>query len=177
MGLNITPYDNDNTAAAGTTTLRHIDAGQTRLAWSAFGSVQSEPVPLGPRDADRLHAAGGPPDDAARRRSVASPLNGADSPQTIAQSARDGVPIAGRVPAPPDDRITRAKATLDGGAAEIELTASGAGRAHGLPLVGREGLHPGLDDELLAGGRPAAGLRADAVRADRRRRARRGRPT
>ena len=43
IGLNITPYDNDNNAAAGTTTLRHIDAGQSRLAWSAFGSVQSDP--------------------------------------------------------------------------------------------------------------------------------------
>ena len=43
MGLNITPYDNDNNAAPGSTTLRHIDAGQTRLAWSAFGSVQSDP--------------------------------------------------------------------------------------------------------------------------------------
>ena len=44
-----------------------------------------------------------------RRRAppnVSSPnLNGVDSPQTIAQSARDGVPISGRDPAPRDDRI------------------------------------------------------------------------
>ena len=47
MGLNITPYDNDNNAAEGSTTLRHIDAGQTRLSWSAFGSVQSDPYRWG----------------------------------------------------------------------------------------------------------------------------------
>ena len=36
MGLNITPYDEDDTSAAGTTTLRHIDLS-TRMAWSTFG--------------------------------------------------------------------------------------------------------------------------------------------
>ena len=46
MGLNITPYDNDNTAAAGSTTLRHID-NSARLAWSTFGSVQSDPYRWG----------------------------------------------------------------------------------------------------------------------------------
>ena len=46
MGLNITPYDNDNTAAAGTTALRHID-NSARLAWSTFGSVQSDPYRWG----------------------------------------------------------------------------------------------------------------------------------
>ena len=63
-GLNITPYDNDNTAAAGTTTLRHIDiehaARVVGVRQRAVG-----PVPLGPRDAAGLHAAGGAPDDAA----------------------------------------------------------------------------------------------------------------
>ena len=52
VGLNITPYDNDNTAAAGSTTLRHIDMS-SRLAWSTFGSVQSGSVPLGARDGSR----------------------------------------------------------------------------------------------------------------------------
>ena len=46
MGLNITPYDEDDNSAAGTTTLRHIDQS-TRLAWSTFGSVQSDPYSWG----------------------------------------------------------------------------------------------------------------------------------
>ncbi|TDW17010.1 PIG-L family deacetylase [Kribbella kalugense] len=97
LGLNITPYDNDDTSAPGTTTLRHIDMS-TRLAWSALGSVQSDPYRWGlatlpgyAPPADRPTVAG-PPD-------VSNPnLNGALSPQTIAQSARNGVPISGRVP-------------------------------------------------------------------------------
>jgi hypothetical protein len=97
LGLNITPYDNDDTSAAGTTTLRHIDQS-TRLGWSALGSVQSDPYRWGkatlpgytpPADRPTTPA---PPD-------VSNPnLNGALSPQTIAQSARNHVPISGRVP-------------------------------------------------------------------------------
>ena len=63
IGLNITPYDNDNTAAGGTGTLRHIDQS-TRLAWSAFNSVQSDPWIWGHATRRGLHAAGRPPDDA-----------------------------------------------------------------------------------------------------------------
>lgn len=47
MALNITPYDNDNNAAAGTTALRHIDANQTRVAWSAINGVQAAPYRWG----------------------------------------------------------------------------------------------------------------------------------
>ena len=60
FGLNITPYDNDpkvgQQVAAGTTTIRHIDSS-TRLGWSAFGSVQSDPYRWG-----RASIAGGGPD-------------------------------------------------------------------------------------------------------------------
>jgi hypothetical protein len=97
LGLNITPYDNDDTSAAGTTTLRHIDMS-TRTGWSALGSVQSDPYRWGQASltgytppADRPTTPAPP--------NVSNPnLNGALSPQTIAQSARNGVPISGRVP-------------------------------------------------------------------------------
>jgi hypothetical protein len=87
MGLNITPYDEDNTAAAGTTTLRHIDQS-TRLAWSTFGSVQSDPYRWGHATLPGYT----PPAD--RPTTTAPPnvshpnLDGADSPETIYQSAR-----------------------------------------------------------------------------------------
>ena len=140
MGLNITPYDNDNTAAAGTTTLRHID-NSSRLSWSAFGSVQSNPYLWGhARLADYTPPAGRPttPDEP----SVATPLNGVDSPQTIHQSARDGVPIAGRVPAPRDNRITVKDVDLERSSAEIELRATGPGRAHVFLWSGEKGYIP-----------------------------------
>ena len=140
VGLNITPYDNDNTAADGTTTLRHID-NSTRLAWSSFGSVQSDPYRWG------LAALAGytPPPD---RPTTPTPpnlsqpnLNGIDSPQTIAQSARDGVPISGRVPAN-DDRITDVDATLGTTAVELRIKATGPGTAHVFLWSGEKGYIP-----------------------------------
>jgi hypothetical protein len=128
MGLNITPYDNDNTAAAGTTTLRHID-NSARLAWSTFGSVQSDPYRWG-----RATLPGyTPPADrptTPRTPTLEDPLDSADSPQTIAQSARNGVPISGREPAPANRGITIAGANLGGGTVNLDLTAAGPGRAH-----------------------------------------------
>ena len=124
MGLNITPYDNDNTAAAGSTTLRHIDES-TRLAWSTFGSVQSDPYRWG-----RATLPGyTPPADrptTPRTPTLASPLDSANSPQTIAQSARNGVPISGREPG---DALTVRGANLAAGELRLDVTATEAGRA------------------------------------------------
>lgn len=126
LGLNITPYDNDNTAAEGTTELRHIDAS-TRLAWSAFGSVQSDPYRWG------LASLPGytPPADRPVEPSppnVSSPnLNGALSPQTIAQSARNDVPISGRVPVSPGSRVRVSSVRLGSSSLSFTLHGSRAG--------------------------------------------------
>ena len=138
LGLNITPYDNDDTSAAGTTTLRHIDMS-TRLAWSALGSVQSDPYRWGlatlpgytpPADRPTTPA---PPN-------VSNPnLNGALSPQTIAQSARNGVPISGRVPTS-DLKIL--SAGLSGNAVDIVTSSSGAGTARAFLTTGQLGAIP-----------------------------------
>jgi hypothetical protein len=141
IGLNITPYDNDDTSAEGTTTLRHIDAS-TRLAWSAFGSVQSDPYRWGHASVTGYTP---PPDrpTTPAEPNVSNPnANGVDSPQTIHQSARNGVPIAGRPPAPEDDRISKAEVTLRRDAAEVELRASGPGRARVFLWSGEEGYVP-----------------------------------
>ena len=141
VGLNITPYDNDNTAAAGTTTLRHID-NSTRLAWSSFGSVQSDPYRWG------LAALAGYTPPPGRSTTPTPPnvshpnLNGIDSPQTIAQSARDGVPIAGRAPAPRSDRIEDVDATLRASSVELRIKATGPGTAHVFLWSGEKGYIP-----------------------------------
>ena len=103
MGLNITPYDNDNTAAAGTTTLRHID-NSARLAWSTFGSVQSDPYRWGRATLPGYTPPAGPADDAAhadagRIRSTA-PTRRRRSPSRPATACRS--PAAS--PAPADAR-------------------------------------------------------------------------
>jgi LmbE family N-acetylglucosaminyl deacetylase len=141
MGLNITPYDEDNTAAAGTTTLRHIDQS-TRLAWSTFGSVQSDPYRWG-------HATlPGYTPPAGRSTTTAPPnvshpnLDGVLSPQTIYQSAQDGVPISGRDPAPANDSITVSKPKLNPAKAEFQIDATGPGTAHVYLWYGDHGAIP-----------------------------------
>jgi hypothetical protein len=139
MGLNITPYDNDdNTADTGSTVLRHTDQS-TRLAWSTFGSVQSDPYRWG---LATLPGYTPPPD---RPTTPADPnvsnpnLNGAESPQTIAQSARDGVPISGR---PPSDRLRIRDVELGRRAVELDLTATGRGTARIYLWTGEKGYIP-----------------------------------
>ena len=138
LGLNITPYDNDDTSAAGTTTLRHIDMS-TRLGWSALGSVQSDPYRWGlatmpgytpPADRPTTPA---PPN-------VSNPnLNGALSPQTIAQSARNGVPISGRVPTT-DLKIL--SADLGRTSVDIRTRSAGTGTARAFLTTGNIGAIP-----------------------------------
>ncbi len=141
MGLNITPYDEDNTAAAGTTTLRHIDQS-TRLAWSAFGSVQSDPYRWGHAYLDGY----APP--AGRSTTPTTPNvshpneDGVNSPQTIYQSARDGVPISGRNPAPARDSISIRKVRLGFASVELDVRATGPGTAHVFLWTGDHGAIP-----------------------------------
>ncbi|TDW87808.1 carbohydrate binding protein with CBM9 domain [Kribbella pratensis] len=135
LGLNITPYDNDDTSAAGTTTLRHIDMS-TRLGWSALGSVQSDPYRWGlatlpgytpPADRPTTPA---PPD-------VSNPnLNGVLSPQTIAQSARNGVPISGRVPT---DDLEILSSAVRGDAVHLVTSSKGNGTARAFLTSGELG--------------------------------------
>jgi Ca2+-binding RTX toxin-like protein len=127
MALNITPYDNDDTSAGGSGTLRHIDES-TRLAWSTFGSVQSDPWLWGRATLPGYTPPAGRPTEPEDPK-LAEPLNSADSPQTIHQSARNGVPLSGRPPAPAGNRITTVDAALEESSVEVDVTASGPGKA------------------------------------------------
>ncbi|MDA0183461.1 PIG-L family deacetylase [Solirubrobacter phytolaccae] len=129
FGLNITPYDNDdNTPGTGSTVLRHIDMS-TRLAWSTFGSVQSDPYKWG-----RATMPGYTPPASfpttPRTPNVSHPnLDSAASPQTIAQSARNGVPLSGREPAPEARGLKINGATVSGTTVNLNVTAGAAGTA------------------------------------------------
>jgi len=161
LGLNITPYDNDDTSAAGTTTLRHIDMS-TRLGWSALGSVQSDPYRWG-----RASLTGyTPPAD--RPTTPAPPnvsnpnLNGALSPQTIAQSARGGVPISGRVPT---SDLKLLYAGLGRTSVDVYLASRGAGTARAFLWTGMIGAIPVYTTScsLAADPHPSYGLTPCAV--------------
>jgi hypothetical protein len=58
---------------------------------------------------------------------LAKPLDSADSPQTIAQSARNGVPISGREPAPAERGVTITGVTFPGNELRLSLNAAAAG--------------------------------------------------
>ena len=124
MGLNITPYDNDDNSANGV--LRHIDAGKTRVA-GRLRQRAVRPVPLGRGDAAGLHAARGPADRGpGRERVQPEPQRGALAADDRAVGARRRAdrrarPGAGRRP---DHDLA---ATLAAGSAELDITASGPG--------------------------------------------------
>ena len=154
MGLNITPYDNDdNTAGTGSPILRHTDVS-TRLAWSTFGSVQSDPYRWGHATLPGYTPPAGRPTEAVDPTISSSNLDGASSPQTIAQSARDGVPISGRVPAPENDRIAEVKSRLEANSVELDLRASGPGRAQVFLWSGDTGYIPVFTTSCDPAGNP-----------------------
>lgn len=93
FGLNITPYDSDT----------QDFIGQTRTAWSAFGSQQSEPYRWGHAYLDGYAPPADRPTEAAEPIIPDTALQGVQSPQTIAQSATRGGTISG---VQPSDALT-----------------------------------------------------------------------
>jgi LmbE family N-acetylglucosaminyl deacetylase len=164
MGLNITPYDEDDTSAAGTTTLRHIDQS-TRMAWSTFGSVQSDPYKWGHATLPGYTPPAGRPTTPAAPNVSNPNLNGIDSPQTIAQSARNGVPISGRVPAPASRGITVGSAVLGTNEVKVDIDAAGPGLLHVFLYDGEKGYTPVFNTSCAPGSNPAPdyGLSACAL--------------
>jgi len=121
MGFNITPYDEDNQL--------HIDQS-TRLGWSAYNSVQSDPYNWGHAYLDGYTPPAGRSTTPTTPIIPASALQGVDSPQTIYQSAHNGVPIAGEATAPANDKISITNTKLTKSAVDVTLKATGKGRAH-----------------------------------------------
>lgn len=118
MGFNLTPYDSDN----------QNFIGETRTAWSPFGSQQSEPLRWGHAylegyepPADRAEEASDPiiPDTA---------LQSVASPQTIYQSAARGVTMAG---VQPSESLTITEVTIEGEEIVVSYDAAAAGTIHG----------------------------------------------
>lgn len=156
LGLNITPYDNDDTSAAGTTTLRHIDMS-TRLGWSALGSVQSDPYRWGQASVTGYTPPADRPTTPAPPNVSNPNLNGALSPQTIAQSARDDVPISGRVPT---SQLKVRNAELTKSSIELDVSSTGAGTARLFAWTGLIGAIPVYTSSCSP---PGDGLTACAV--------------
>jgi hypothetical protein len=129
VGLNITPYDSDT----------QNFVGQTRLAWSPFGSQQSEPYRWGHAYLDGYAP---PADRPTTPRDAIIPdsaLRGVDSPQTVYQSATNGVTISGLDPtlAAAVDGVTLGESAVD-----VRLSSSEAGTARLFLWSGLHGYIP-----------------------------------
>ena len=147
MGLQITPYDEDNTAAAGTTTLRHIDLS-TRMGWSTFGSVQSDPYRWGKAvlanytpPASRVDGPGSAERLAPEPRRHRLP---ADDRSVGAQRRADLGPGAGDAGA----GHHRARSVFGHGRRQCRHRRRRARHAPRVPVQRQQGLHPGLQHEL-----------------------------
>jgi hypothetical protein len=129
VGLNITPYDSDT----------QNFVGQTRLAWSPFGSQQSEPYRWGHAYLDGYEP---PADRPTTPRDAIIPdsaLRGVDSPQTVYQSATNGVTISGL---DPTRAVDVSGATLGESAVDVDLNSSEAGTARLFLWSGQHGYIP-----------------------------------
>jgi LmbE family N-acetylglucosaminyl deacetylase len=118
MGLNLFVYDSDT----------QDKTGQTRIGWSTWGGVQGTPWRWGQAALPGYDPPGNPvtppviPSEAARS---------VNSPESILQAARIGVPLAAGPAAPPDQAariVGRPVVTGDG--VRFRLASGGAGTAH-----------------------------------------------
>lgn len=114
MGLNILVYDSDT----------QDKTGQTRIGWSTWGGVQGDPYRWGVATLPGYRPVSRPVPDPVIPDSALSSL---DSPQSLEQSARLGLPLAGG-PAATGTRITSASAGQDG--VRVTLRTRTAGQAH-----------------------------------------------
>ncbi|MEJ7901561.1 MAG: sugar-binding protein, partial [Thermomicrobiales bacterium] len=112
--MNIFIYDSDTQDLTG----------QSRLGWSTWNGVQGDPYRWSTLEFDGYGA-----DTASPVADVATPVAGAaavdepimpldvaqsaQSPQSIAQSAADGVPLAGRTPVAEGEGLTNVEAAVD----------------------------------------------------------------
>ncbi|MBO2453394.1 PIG-L family deacetylase [Actinomadura barringtoniae] len=121
MGLNIFVYDSDT----------QDKTGQTRIGWSTWGGVQGDPYRWALTSLPGYTPPSGlpttPPPPVMPTDAAAS----VNSPESILQSVRTGVPLAATAAAPASDtaRIV-GKPKVSGGSVTFKLLATGPGTAH-----------------------------------------------
>ncbi|MDP9367915.1 MAG: PIG-L family deacetylase [Chloroflexota bacterium] len=120
MTMNIFIYDSDT----------QDKTGQTRLGWSPWRGVQGDPYRWG-----RVVMEGYmPPADRPTQPAVPvvplEPTRSVTSPQSILQSAMDGVPLAGDRAAPTGAVTVASGPTLSGNTLSVDLQGASEGTAH-----------------------------------------------
>lgn len=129
LGLNVTPYDSD--------VLTFI--GQTRNAWSPFGSQQSEPYRWGHAYLDGYSAPSSRSETASPAIIPDTALKGVESPQSIYQSAVRGVTIAGLAAS---RELAVSSVAIDGDDVRIQVAATEGGTLRAYAYSGDPAMTP-----------------------------------
>jgi hypothetical protein len=118
MGLNVLVYDSDT----------QDKTGQTRIGWSTFNGVQADPFRWALATLPGLTDAGSDPVAPIMTDTAALSI---DSPQSIAQSAEDGVGLGGGPELPARTAsVTSARLSDSGDEVQVRLRARTDGRAN-----------------------------------------------
>lgn len=140
MAMNIFIYDSDTEDLTG----------QTRLGWSTYGGVQGDPYRWG-----HVNLTGYTLSDGGEVEPPQMPLEVAesvDSPQSIVQSAGDGVPLGGNAAAPEGSRVSVSEGPdVTDGTLTATLRAGDAGGTVHAYAIGPDGAIADQVIELEAG--------------------------
>ncbi|NUW42321.1 sugar-binding protein [Nonomuraea rhodomycinica] len=120
LGLNILVYDSDT----------QDKTGQTRIGWSTWGGVQGDPYRWGVATLPGYQPPAGRPTTPPDPVIPATGLSSLDSPQSLEQAVRLGLPLAGGPAAKASESGRATSATGGQGAAKVTLRAAGPGEAH-----------------------------------------------
>ena len=140
LGLNVFVYDSDT----------QDKTGQTRIGWSTWGGVQGDPYRWGIATVPGWTPPTVPTAEPVIPTDV---LLSVDSPQTIAQSVRNGVPVAGGPAADDGTSAVVTSATTAGSNVTATVDVRGPGEAH-LFAVGPDGAILGKVIEQLSASGP-----------------------
>ncbi|MFE3448266.1 sugar-binding protein [Nonomuraea sp. NPDC059194] len=120
LGLNILVYDSDT----------QDKTGQTRIGWSTWGGVQGDPYRWGVATLPGYQPPPGRPTTPPDPVIPDTGLSSLDSPQSLEQAVRLGLPLAGGPAARPSERARITSAVRAPDAVRVTLRAGSAGRAH-----------------------------------------------
>lgn len=121
LGLNLFAYDSDTTDKTG----------QTRIGWSTWGGVQGDPYRWGRATLPGYTPPSGRPAEAPPPVMPRTAAKSVESPQSIAQAAATGVPLAGGPQAPASDTARMiGRPFVRDGEVTFEFAATGPGTAH-----------------------------------------------
>jgi hypothetical protein len=128
MGLDLFVYDSDT----------QDKTGQTRIGWSTWGGVQGDPYRWGRATLPGYTPPAGQPTEAPAPAMPTDVAHSVNSPQSILQAARTGVPLGAGPAAPRSDTARIAgRPEVRGSSVTFTIAATGPGTAYSYAWDGK----------------------------------------